>query len=53
LLAAALASLLQSVQDYVGNDYNLEVKETKCMLLGDAQGEAIVYFYPKEKDKSK
>jgi hypothetical protein len=49
LLAAALASLLQAVQDYVGNDYNLEIKETKCILLGDSQGEAIVYFYPKEK----
>ncbi len=53
LLAAALASLLQAVQDYVGNEYNLEIKETKCILLGDPQGEAIVYFYPKDKNKPK
>jgi hypothetical protein len=53
LLAAALASLLQSVQDYVGNEYNLEIKENKCMLLGDSEGEATVFFYPKDKHKPK
>ena len=53
LLAAALASLLQQVQDYVGNEYSLEIKETKCMLLGDTTGEAVVYFYPKDKNKPK
>lgn len=52
LLAAALASLLQSVQDYVENDYSLEIKETKCLLLGASEGEAIVYFYPKKKEKT-
>lgn len=49
LLAAALASLLQSVQDYVGNEYSLEIKETQCILLGAPHGEAIIYFHPKEK----
>ncbi len=47
LLAAALASLLQLVQDYVGNDYVIDIKETKCMLRGDPYGEATIYFNPK------
>ncbi|MHA1266828.1 MAG: hypothetical protein ACTSRS_16445 [Candidatus Helarchaeota archaeon] len=47
LLASALASLLQMVQDYVGNDYQIEIKETKCKLRGDPFGEAVMYFHPK------
>ncbi len=47
LLATALGSLLQMVQDYVENDYNIEVKETKCLLKGDSYGYAIMYFHPK------
>jgi len=46
LLAAALASLLQMVQDYVGNDYTIDIKETKCLLRGDPYGEAIMNFNP-------
>jgi hypothetical protein len=48
LLAEALTSLLQMVHDYVGNDYNLVVKETKCQLRGDPYGEFYQYFYPKK-----
>jgi len=49
LLARALVSLMQLIQDYVGNEYTLEVKETKCRLRGDSYGEGVVYFYPKKK----
>lgn len=52
LLAAALAALLQLVQDYVGNDYITEIQETKCLLLGDPHGEGIVYFHPKAKEET-
>ena len=52
LLAAALASLLQMVQDYVGNNYDLEIKETKCMLDGDPYGEGIIYFHPRLEEGS-
>ena len=48
LLARALTALLQMIQDYVGNKYRLEVKETKCRLRGDLYGEGVIYFYPKE-----
>ncbi len=49
LLANALVSLLQMIQDYVGNNYKLVVKEHKCQLRGDPEGEGVIYFYPKEK----
>jgi len=49
LLARALVSLMQLIQDYVGNEYTLEVKETKCQLRGDLHGEGITYYYPKRK----
>jgi len=52
LLARALVSLMQLIQDYVGNEYTLEVKETKCRLRGDLYGEGVVYFLPKKKAKS-
>ncbi len=48
LLAQALVALMQMIQDYVGNNYKLVVKETKCRLRGDPYGESIVFFYPKE-----
>jgi hypothetical protein len=52
LLARAITSLMQLIQDYVGNEYTLEVKETKCMLRGDLYGEGVVYFFPKKKAQS-
>ena len=48
LLMQALVALMQMIQDYVGNEYKLVVKETKCQLRGDPYGEGVVYFYPKE-----
>ncbi|MDD1777221.1 MAG: hypothetical protein LUQ65_03560 [Candidatus Helarchaeota archaeon] len=52
LLASAFSALLQLIQDYVGNEYTLEVKEVKCMLRGDPYGECIVSFLPKKKAES-
>jgi len=48
LLAKALVALLQMIQDYVGNEYNLVVKETKCLLRGDSFNEGVTFFFPKE-----
>jgi len=39
---------LQMVQDYVGNLYNVIVRETKCFMRGDDYQEFTAYFYPKE-----
>lgn len=47
LLAKALVALLQMIQDYVGNEYNLVVKETKCLLRGDEFNEGVTFFFPK------
>ncbi|MHA1129448.1 MAG: hypothetical protein ACTSRC_18830 [Candidatus Helarchaeota archaeon] len=47
LLARALVALMQMIQDYVGNDYKLDVKEVKCRLRGDEWGEGVVFFFPK------
>ena len=52
LLGQALMALLQMIQDYVGNNYNLVIKESKCRLRGDEYGESIVFFYPKEEHTS-
>ncbi len=52
LLSRALVALMQLIQDYVGNEYTLEVKETKCRLRGDYYGEGVVYYFTKEKQKS-
>ncbi|NVM29112.1 MAG: hypothetical protein HWN65_09720 [Candidatus Helarchaeota archaeon] len=48
LLAKALVALLQMIQDYVGNKYNLVVKETRCLLRGDSFNEGVTFFFPKE-----
>jgi hypothetical protein len=48
LLAQALNALLQMIQDYVGNELTLVVKETKCRLRGDDCNEGRVYFTPKK-----
>ncbi len=49
LLANALVALLQMIQDYVGNEYNLVVKETKCLLRGDSFNEGVTFFFSKDK----
>ncbi len=41
-------SALQQVQDYVGNPYQVVVRETKCFHRGDNIQEFTAFFYPKE-----
>jgi hypothetical protein len=48
LFGQAVAVLLQMVQDYVGNNYDVTLKETKCMLRGDPHGEYLISLIPKE-----
>ena len=47
-VAAVLAGTMGHIEEYVGNEYKVVGKETKCFLRGDDQGELTVWFYPKE-----
>jgi len=50
ILGHAVAALMQITQDYVGNNYDVITKETKCFLRGDAYGELTMFFYPKKEE---
>jgi len=41
-------ALMQAVQDYVGNNYEIKVKETKCIMKDDTCNEFIMWFIPRE-----
>ncbi|MHA1377426.1 MAG: hypothetical protein ACTSRG_03480 [Candidatus Helarchaeota archaeon] len=47
--AGIFESIMQTVQDYVGNNYDVKVEETKCMMRGDSENEYKMYFIPREK----
>ncbi|MHA1268155.1 MAG: hypothetical protein ACTSPY_00085 [Candidatus Helarchaeota archaeon] len=47
--AAMIGGILQEMMDYVGNEFNIVNKETKCFMRGDDKGELTFYFYPREK----
>ena len=46
--AGIFESIMQAVQDYVGNNYEIKVKETKCLMRGDSKNEYIMLFIPRE-----
>ncbi|MHA1313310.1 MAG: hypothetical protein ACTSRB_05355 [Candidatus Helarchaeota archaeon] len=48
ILTALGGATVQSFEDYVGNDYDIVCKETKCFLRGDDKGELTIYFYPRK-----
>ena len=48
LLASALVALLQMIQDYVGNEYEITSKETKCLMKGDGYGEITLWLKPRK-----
>ncbi len=45
--AGIFESIMQSVQDYVRNDYEVKVEETKCIMRGDSENEYKMYFIPR------
>ena len=47
VITALAGSAVQHVEDYVGNEYTVICKETKCFLRGDDKGEITAFFYPK------
>ena len=49
IISYALGSLFEIILDYVGYNYRVEVKETKCLLRGDPFGEVTMTLREKEK----
>ncbi len=47
--ALMIGGIIQEIEDYVGNEFKIVAKETKCFMRGDDKGELTLYFYPKEK----
>lgn len=47
ILASMFKGILQVLQDYVGNEYDVTAKETKCFMRGDPYGEVTVWLKPK------
>lgn len=46
--AGIFESIMQAVQDYMGNNYEIKVKETKCIMRGDSKNEYEMFFIPRE-----
>lgn len=46
--AGIFETIMQTVQDYVGNNYEIKIKETKCIMKGDSKNEYIMLFIPRE-----
>lgn len=50
IIFGALGSLMELILNSMGFNYNLIVKETKCMLRGDPYSEATFYLYEKKNE---
>ena len=48
IISYALGSLFEIILDYVGYNYKVVVKETKCVLRGDPFGEVTMSLHEKE-----
>ncbi|MHA1310807.1 MAG: hypothetical protein ACTSQO_07725 [Candidatus Helarchaeota archaeon] len=42
--AIMIGGILQEIMEYVGNDFEMISKETKCFMRGDEKGELTIYF---------
>ncbi len=50
-LAILSGEIVELIQEYVGNPYTIEAKETKCFMKGDPYGEIVINIYPKEQEE--
>ncbi len=48
VISYALGSLVEIIFDYVGHNYKVEVRETKCFLRGDPYSEIVMLLREKE-----
>ncbi|HUX99816.1 MAG TPA: hypothetical protein VMV49_09700 [Candidatus Deferrimicrobium sp.] len=47
LLTLTIEQMVQTMEDYAGNDYMVVARELKCFLNGDSHGELQVWLYPR------
>ena len=47
ILGSVIRGILQALEDYMGNEYVVTTKETKCFMRGDPYGEITVWLKPK------
>ncbi|MHA1379091.1 MAG: hypothetical protein ACTSRG_11980 [Candidatus Helarchaeota archaeon] len=47
-VAGIFEALMDRIQKYVGNNYKIECKETKCIMKGDTYNEYTMWFIPLE-----
>jgi hypothetical protein len=48
LLCLTIEQMIQSVEDYAGNDFNVVARELKCFHTGDSHGELRLWLYPRD-----
>ncbi len=48
-LALTIQQMVQIIQDFFGNEYQVVTRETACFHSGDAYGEIRVWLYPSNK----
>jgi len=47
VFASLLMGILEALEEYVGGEFNVTGKETKCMLKGDSHGEISIWLTPR------
>ncbi|TFG06012.1 MAG: hypothetical protein EU536_00280 [Promethearchaeota archaeon] len=47
IISYALGSLIEIIMEYVGHNYRIEVKETRCFLRGDPYSEMVYLVHEK------
>ncbi len=47
ILSSIFKGIVQALQDYVGNNFEVTAKETKCFMRGDPYGEITLWLRPR------
>lgn len=48
IFASLLGGIIRALEEYVGNDYEITARETKCLMRGDRYGEVTLWLQPRE-----
>lgn len=46
VMAGVVEAAVETIEEYVGNELRVEVKETKCIMRGDPYAEFTIFLYP-------
>ncbi|MHA1378257.1 MAG: hypothetical protein ACTSRG_07730 [Candidatus Helarchaeota archaeon] len=50
VISGVVEAAAETIEEYVGNPFNIKVEETKCIMKGDPYAEFTVKLYPKESE---